>query len=208
MTEVSLRGQGEVEVEEEGGSVNRGSPPFLTLRHLRLGLASVLRDCETLGVSLPSECAVEGADVVPDFTTECERKEKKGRARKERGERAVELLLLLLDEAFSPPWFHAASCSSQPASPTTRITGPRLLADSSISRNAEVSGFFKGVGVEGGNVVFLCDEQRRPTAPEKAREGLGRYSFCMSSYPLVDESGTAGKGEGEKKKAHVLCLHS
>lgn len=76
--------------------------PYLTLRHLRLGLASVLRDCETLGVSLPSECAVEGADVVPDFTTECEREGKKRRARKERGERAVELLLLLLllDEAF------------------------------------------------------------------------------------------------------------
>lgn len=108
MTEVSLRGQEEVEVE--GGSVNRGSPLYLTLRHLRLGLASVLRDCETLGVSLPSECAVEGADVVPDFTTECEREEKKGEHEKREGREQVELLLLLLflDEAF---FFFFSFCS-------------------------------------------------------------------------------------------------
>lgn len=71
-----------------GGRVGqRRLSPYLTLRHLRLGLASVLRDCETLGVSLPPECAVEGADAVPDFTTECEREgKKKESTKRERGE--------------------------------------------------------------------------------------------------------------------------
>lgn len=132
--------------------------PYLTLRHLRLGLASVLRDCETLGVSLPSECAVEGADVVPDFTAECEREEEKKESTKRESSRAAAAarrgFFFLTLRGFTP----RPALLSQPA-PPHGSQGRGCPLTPPYHETQRFQGFlrgWKGGRWEGGNVAFMC----------------------------------------------------